>query len=173
MERWSMSTALPMVNSSLLTFDWQSWASYMPLDISMNTHMVFCRNNQRICSFFMQSWCDIHEIQSDLLLLQPLLMQVDLGEGQYYNSGFCCHNRAFCLFPIWPFRKGPEMTVSTTVPPCVPVVRISDACMSQWKGKNRTFAKIWQIVSSSDFAVAAQKSVFQFFFGNSYSPRRS
>ena len=66
-------------------------------------------------------------MQNDLLLLQLLLMVVDL-EGQYYNSGFSCENRAICLYPICPFRKGPEMNVSTTVPPCVPVaVRLSDA----------------------------------------------
>lgn len=67
-------------------------------------------------------------MQTDLLLWL-LLMLVDLA-GQYYNSDFVssCHSRAFCLFPICPFNKGPEMNVSTTVPPCVPVaVRVTDA----------------------------------------------
>lgn len=50
------------------------------------------------------------------------------------------------------------MNVSTTVPPCVPVaVKVTDAWARE---KNMTFAKIWQIVSHSDIAVAAQKFMF-------------
>lgn len=53
------------------------------------------------------------------------------------------------------------MNVSTTVPPCVSVVvRVTDAWASE-KEKNRTFAKIWQIVLSLDFAVTPQKYMFQ------------
>ena len=107
-----------------------------------HTHDILQKPSENMFSSI-QAWCDSREMQNDLLLLWPLLMLVDLGEGQYYNSGFSCRSRASCLFPICPFWKGPEMNVSTTVPPCVPIaVRVSDAW--QWvKRKEQDICKNW------------------------------
>lgn len=87
--------SLPMVNSLLLSFYWQSWTICL-WTFYERRHDILKKPSENNLSS-VKAWCDIHEMQNVLLFLRPLLILVYL-EGQYCNSGFVITIGPFASF---------------------------------------------------------------------------